>query len=219
MNYRFKRFLIDNFDTIGFYTEIWWRTPEKGIKAVERISDQAELADIVICGGKFDGNREVAEAALGKITDQRQLGRIAEENSFGFRADAFQKIKDAEILQRLFKNEQVIRDIFADIVDIMDKDTLTAIAQNRSFDIELRKKACIKSGGHHLDKRCTCSLCGAVMHKWNKEKTCKRCGGMQFEREDEYYNAESDRRTMDYEKGIRYPDGSVEILKSTSRFI
>lgn len=162
---------------------------------------------------------KIAEAALGKITDERQLGRIVEDNPFGFRAAALQKIKDPEILQRLFSNERIIRDVFADIADIMDKDTLITIAQNRSFNIELRENACIKSGGHQLDKRCTCSLCGAVMHKWNKDKTCKRCGGIQFEGEDEFYNAESDRRTMDYQKGIRYPDGSVEILKSTSRFI
>jgi|GEM_PF-6877140 len=216
MNYRIKRFLIDNFDTIGFYTEIWRRTPEKGKKAIEKISDQTELADIVICGGKLGGNREIAEAALSKITDERQLGRIVEDNPFGFRAAAFQKIKDPEVLQRLLNNELIIGDVFDDITD---KGMLAAIAQKCTVNSELRKNACVKSGGHYLNERCTCSLCGAVMHKWNKDKTCKRCGGVQFEGEDPCYNAESDRRTMDYQKGIRYPDGSVEILKSTSRFI
>lgn len=66
MNYRFKRFLIDNFDTIGFYTEIWRRTPEKGKKAIEKISDQAELADIVICGGKFGGNVRLLKLRLAR---------------------------------------------------------------------------------------------------------------------------------------------------------
>jgi len=216
MNYRIKRFLIDNFDTLDFYTDIWRRTPEKGIKAIEKISDQIELANIVVCGGKLGGNREIAEAALSKITDERQLGRIVEENPFGFRVAAFQKIKDPEVLHRLLNNERIIGDVFADITD---KDMLTVIAQKCSVNSELRKNACVKSGGHYLNERCTCSLCGAVMHKWNKDKTCKRCGGVQFEGEDPCYNAESDRRTMDYQKGIRYPDGSVEILKSTSRFI
>jgi len=215
MNYRIKRFLIDNFDTIGFYTEIWRRTPEKGKKAIEKISDQTELADIVIYGAKFDGNREVAEAALSKITDERQLGRIVEE-TFGFRAAAFQKIKDPEVLQRLQNNERIIGDVFDYITD---KGTLAAIAQKYTVNSELRKNACVKSGGHYLNERCACSLCGAVMHEWDEDKTCKRCGGVLFESEDPCYNAESDRRTMDYQKGIRYPDGSVEILKSTSRFI
>lgn len=216
MNYRIKRFLIDNFDTIGFYTEIWRRTPEKGKKAIEKISDQTELASIVICGGKFGGNREIAEAALSKITDERQLSRIVEDNPFGFRVAAFQKIKDPEVLHRLLNNERIIGDVFADITD---KDMLTVIAQKCSVNSELRKNACVKSGGHYLNERCACSLCGAAMHKWDKDKTCKRCGGVQFESEDPCYNAESDRRTMDYQKGIRYPDGSVEILKSMSRFI
>lgn len=216
MNYRFKRFLIDNFDTIGFYTEIWRRTPEKGKKAIEKISDQTELANIVICGGKLGGNREIAEAALSKITDERQLSRIIEDNPFGFRATAFQKIKDPEVLQRLLNNERIIGDVFD---YIMDKATLAAIAQKCTVNSGLREKACVKSGGHYLNERCTCSLCGSAMHKWDKDKTCKRCGGVQFESEDPCYNAESDRHTMDYQKGIRYPDGSVEILKSTSRFI
>ncbi len=55
MNYRFKRFLIDNFDTIGFYTEIWRRTPEKGKRRLKKSAIRLNLPILLFMEGNLAG--------------------------------------------------------------------------------------------------------------------------------------------------------------------
>ena len=155
-------------------------------KAADRLEDRHEAQKIYaeLLKKRYYIRGDDANRIINKITEQDILLDIAKaKDSYDndIREKAADRLENREEAQKVYA--ELAKFYYSDsIIDkIINQDLLLDIAKSAKYE-DIRRKVCLKIGGHHLGKNCICEICKCEEHDFSERQgnscKCLHCGAV-----------------------------------------